>query len=380
MSKKKRWAGRIFLGRDEKGKQHFHWVGRFDTKKERAEAVASERVRIKAEGCRCQGCVATGSHQVAAGASLPTCDAYADRYLAFYKRHNKDSSHDTQTQRLRRFKRDFAGQLLSVEKTELRDWRWGEGRWKARGPVPNGDAEAVTSLFNHAVLEDELLAKSPARGLAKKSKGRAEEPPPTEEEFQAILDACSVLDEYAEKMRAIILFSAFQLMRPSEVCATKRTDIDFRRMRVRKAKRVYRGKLGEPKTGPKTIALTPPAQDALAGLPQDSEYLFTSKTGKRLSTNTLYEYWRLVVAAAGLDFDLYHATKHYGVHYMWVELGLSERAIAAQAGWKLSTVIEMLETYGHGDVGALDEVDAAFAAGRRGRPKLRKIQGGGMPW
>lgn len=80
-----------------------------------------------------------------------------------------------------------------------------------------------------------------------------------------------------------------------------------------------------------------------------------------MSQSTLSGYWARVKAAAGLDFDFYHATKHYGVHYLWTERGMSPRAIAALAGWKVSTVIEMLETYGHGDVGALEEVDASFA-------------------
>ena len=357
---KKQWSGRIYLGRNGKGKQCFHWVGRFDTRKARNEGIADELARLKREGCDCDACVQMGAFRASGRSELPTCDAYVDRYLADYKRRNRESSHDTQTQRLRRFKRDFAGRLLSLSKEEIRDWRWGEGRWQSRGPLSNGDAEAVTSLFNFAVQEDEILQKSPARGLIQKSKGRSEEPPPTEEEFQAILDACSALGHYATMMKAIILFAAFELMRPSEVCAVKRTDVDVRRMRIRKSKRIYRGKLDSPKTGPKTIALTQPAHEVLADLPHDSEYLFVSKTGKRLSTNSVYEYWRIVMAAAGLDFDFYHATKHYGVWYFWVKLGLSERAIAAQAGWKLSTVIAMLETYGHGDIGALDEIDAAF--------------------
>ncbi len=34
---------------------------------------------------------------------------------------------------------------------------------------------------------------------------------------------------------------------------------------------------------------------------------------------------------------------------MWTELDMSPRAIAALAGWKITTVIKMLETYGHGE-------------------------------
>jgi hypothetical protein len=84
--------------------------------------------------------------------------------------------------------------------------------------------------------------------------------------------------------------------------------------------------------------------------------------------------WLQVLARAGLDFDLYHATKHYGVHYLWTELGLSRRAIAAQAGWSLSTVDKMLAIYGHGEVGALEEVDEAFRSAKVF--PLRKVEGG----
>ncbi len=83
--------------------------------------------------------------------------------------------------------------------------------------------------------------------------------------------------------------------------------------------------------------------------------MFTSKLGKRLSQSTMSSYWAQVLARAGLGFDFYHATKHYGVHYMWTTLGMSRRAIAAQAGWSLGTVDKMLAIYGHGDVGALEK-------------------------
>ncbi|HET7588565.1 MAG TPA: hypothetical protein VFK14_00045 [Solirubrobacterales bacterium] len=375
---KKVWIGRIYLGRDSDGKQRFHWVGRYPTRKERNAAVSKELGRLEEDGCSCKNCVATGRFQAGGGSDLPTCDAYVETYLADYKRRNRGSSHDTQTQRLSRFKRDFAGKSVDQSRQDLRDWRYGEGKWKGRGPVPNGDAEAIVSLYNHAINEDDLaLPKSPARGLSQKSKGRSEDPPPTRQEFERILDACSVLGAYAPTMRAIVLFATFELMRPSEVCALAPGDVDFRRMRVRKASRVYRGTVDAPKTGPKTIALTPPGRDAIVGLPLDGPRVFTSKTGKPLSTNALYEYWRLVRAAASVSFDFYHATKHYGVWFMWVELGMSDRAIAAQAGWKLKTVTEMLETYGHGDVGALEEVDAAFAQGGKRPVPLRSIAGGG---
>jgi integrase len=360
LSKRKRWTGRIYLGRDEDGKQIFHWVGRFDTRRERDEVVAEERIRLKRGG----------------SPDLPTCDEYVDRYLADYERRNRGSSLGTQTHRLRRFRKAFAGRALDVPRAELKDWINAEGKWSGKKPVPPGDLPAIVSLYNYAIDEDDLsLERNPARKLSQRSKGRAEEPPPTEEEFQLLLSASSALKEYGKTMRALTLFAAYTLMRPSELYPLEWTDIDFEKMRIQKVRRLFRGTLDEPKTGPKTIALTPPARDAIMVLPRDSHLVFVSKTGKRLSQPMMSGYWSTVLTRADLDFDFYLATKHYGVHYMWTKLEMSRRAIAAQAGWDVSTVDKMLAVYGHGEIGALDEVDSAFAAADNVTP-LRVVEGG----
>lgn len=359
MSKRKQWNGRIYLGRDEQGKQLFHWVGRFDTRRERDEAVALARVELK--------------QQKTPG--LPACDEYVDRYLADYKRTHKRSSYDTQKQRLQRFRNDFAGVPLDIDRAEAKDWVNGEGRWSSRGPVPPSDVPAVVTLYNHAIDEDDLpLSRSPFRKLGKRTRGRADDPPPTEQEFQALLDGCAALGDYGPMMRSLMNFCAFTLMRPGEAFEVEWTDLDFEAMRMRKARRLYRGDVDEPKTGVKLVALTPPARDAIIGLPRTSRLVFTSKTGKRLSQTTVWNYWAQVLARAQLEFEFYHATKHYGVHYMWTKLHMSRRAIAAQAGWSIRTVDKMLAVYGHADVGALEEVDAAFAG--TNVVQLRQVQGG----
>jgi hypothetical protein len=70
-------------------------------------------------------------------------------------------------------------------------------------------------------------------------------------------------------------------------------------------------------------------------------------------------YWSQVKARAGLDFDFYLASKHYGVHLLY-KLGLSTRAIGAQMGWSEGTVEKLLQVYGHIDLVALGEVDAVY--------------------
>jgi integrase len=296
-----------------------------------------------------------------ADSEIPTCDEYVDHYLAEYGRRYRSSSLNTQTGRLRRFREDFKGRSLDISRAELKQWIEGWGPWSGREPVPKSQIAAIISLYNYAIDEDDLpLARSPARKLTWRYKGRAHQPPPSPEEFQALVEACSVLGNYGKTMRALLLFATYTLMRPGELFALEWTDIDFEGMRIRKARRVYRGTVEAPKTGPRVIALTPPARDAIKKLPRNSKLVFTSKTGKRLGPRAIYEYWNIVLAVAGLKYHFYHATKHFGVHYMWTELGLSPRAIAAQAGWKLENAYSMLAIYGHGEVGALREVDASF--------------------
>ena len=354
---KKRWEGRVYRGRDANGKQLFEWVGRFDTKRERDEAVAIRKLELKRGG----------------SADLPLCGEYVDRYLAEYERRHKRSSFDTQTQRLVRFKKDFAARSLDIPRREVKDWLAGEG--PGDGPVAKDNIPALVTLYNYAIDEDDLpLERNPFRKLSERSKGRAEEPPPTEAEFNRLLQAAASLGVYGRTVKAMLLFSAYTLMRPSEIYPLEWHQIDFEAMRIQKSIRLYRGELDEPKTGPKVIPLTPPARDAIIGLPRDRRYVFVSKTGKRFSQSMLSTYWSNVLSAADLDFDFYHAAKHYGVHYMWTKLNMSNRAIAAQAGWDVSTVDKMLKIYGHADVGALEEVDEAFR--NAPKPNFRVISGG----
>jgi integrase len=181
-----------------------------------------------------------------------------------------------------------------------------------------------------------------------------------------LLDACAVHGWYAPRMRALVTFAAYTGLRPGELYALEWTDVDFAAMRIHVRRRVYNGRIDVPKSGrARTVALTPPARDALLGLPRDDALVFTTKQGRRFAQPTLSGYWGKVTARAGLDFDFYLATKHYAVHYLHATLGLPPRVIAEQMGWSLAAVIDLLAVYGHGDVGALDEIDRAFAGNVR---------------
>ena len=85
-----------------------------------------------------------------------------------------------------------------------------------------------------------------------------------------------------------------------------------------------------------------------------------SKQGKQVQASTVCQYWAIVRARAGLDFDLYHATKHYGCHALYAA-GVSARTIGKLAGWSEADVDAMLRVYGHADVAAQAEIDALYA-------------------
>ena len=164
------------------------------------------------------------------------------------------------------------------------------------------------------------------------------------------------------------MFGAYTGMRPGELYELRWSDIDLASNRIVVSRRLYRGQVDTPKSNkPKTIALPPPAKDVLMDLgiadlsrAKSSDLVFRSKQGKQLTAPTVCQYWKEVKARARLDFDLYLATKHYGVHLLF-KAGVSKRGIAAQMGWSENAVDSLLRTYGHADLAALAEIDALYA-------------------
>jgi integrase len=287
---------------------------------------------------------------------MPSCDQYVDAYLADYALRNRSNSLETETGRLRRFREDFKGRSLDISRAEFKQWVYGEGPWSRRGQLPKWEVTGIITLYNYAIDHSDLpLRRSPARNLRPRQKRWADQAPPTRQEFEALVDACSTLGDYGKIVRAALLFATHTLLRPSELYVLEWTDIDFGQMRIR-----TRDRLDAARTRTRVVALTPRADDAIRRLPRDSKWVFISKTGKPLTGQSFRRQWLTVREAARLNFSFHHVTKHYGVHYMWTELEVSPQAIAAQAGWTLHTVDRILAAYGYGEGGGLEEIDAAF--------------------
>jgi integrase len=227
--------------------------------------------------------------------------------------------------------------------------------------VPSSGVPPTVTCMNYAV-KMRVIAHNPFRGKSKRGRGRADTPPPTVKQFEALLDACDVLGDYAPQMRALVVFAAYTGMRPGELYELRWSDIDLARNRITVSRRLYRGAVDTPKSNkPKTIALPPPARDVLMRQPtRTGELVFVSMRGKQLTAATVSQYWALVKSRAELGVDFYLATKHYGVHLLY-KLCLSKRAIAAQMGWSEDAVDGLLRVYGHADHVALSEVDALYS-------------------
>lgn len=279
-----------------------------------------------------------------------TCDRFADFWLEGYAERVKQSSYDTAAGALRGFAEDFRGvQIDRIDRIQAERWAR-KNRWR----VP-----MVVTLINAAV-EADLLTRNPFAGLSHKGEGRRRTAPLTVAELDDLANAAlRAHGAYGQRMRSLILFLAYSGMRPGEVFALEWPDLDFKRMRIRVERRLYKGTVDLPKSNrARLIVLTPPARDALLGVPRDGDLVFTAKRGGRLSQSTLSGYWSTATAAAGRPQMAPYELRHFAAHHLYVTMGLPARVVAAQLGHDGPKLIEQL--YGHGDVGALDEIDRAF--------------------
>jgi integrase len=320
-----------------------HYIGYACSEKHRGAAQETKRAEL------------ADRTQLALGER--SCESVVTEYLSEYEERHKASSLSTAKQSLKPFCEEFGDRPIgSITRAEAKAW----ARSVPRSYLPN-----VVSVFNWAV-DEEIVATNPFRKLGHRGKGRSEKAPPTPRQFKALLDACDALGDYAPRMRDLLEFASYTLMRPGELFELRWSDIDFASHQIHKDRRVYRGVVDVPKTGRRSIPLPPPARDILLRQPtRAGELVFLSKQGKQLTAPTMSQYWAVVKARARLSFDIYHATKHYGVHALYAA-GVSSRTIAQLAGWSEGAVNGLLKVYGHADVAAQAEIDALYAAERKG--------------
>jgi integrase len=342
------------------------WVGTFDTL---AEARKAQRA---AQDDR-------DNLRPGPAALALTCDAWADEWLADLERRRKHSTYLTAAAALAKFREDFKGMALQAIDRERDAKPWARrNAWR----VP-----AVITCLNAAVDADEL-ERNPFRGLSHKGPGRKSIQPPTIEEVDALADAAmeehgSAPGEYGPMLRALILFLGYTGARPGEAFALEWRDVDLQARRVRIERGLYKGREELPKNNrARTIVLPPTARDALLTIPRGSGRVFSGKRGGTLSQSLLTWYWAPVRARAlpqRPEVTPYYL-RHAAAHYLHVTLGLPDRDVAAQLGHTDGGKL-IRELYGHGDVGALERIDAALgnviSADFSGRGGARRVSTSG---
>jgi integrase len=326
--RRKTRAGKVRYGvRIDRGGDQV-WIGTFATIAEARQAEAKARLERKT--------------------TRMSCDRLAEHWLEGYRGRVKASTYSTAEAALKGFVDDFRGVPLS-RLDAITAERWARSNtWR----IPT-----IVTMMNAAV-ESGLIERNPFKGLSRKGPGRRDITPLTPEQVGELADAARRL--HGQTIASFVTFTAYTGMRVGEVFALQWTDIDFTRNRIKVNRRVYRGELALPKSNRRReIVLPPPARDVLLPLDRSTEWVFTGKRGGQLSQSGLGYYWRGIEGAFGRKVTP-HELKHFAGYYLYVVLGLPDRVVAEQLahqdGGKL-----VRELYGHGDVGALEEIDQAFA-------------------
>jgi integrase len=331
LKRKDRYGVRVSINGERK------WLGTFPTRKEARQAEAQALAAKK---------------NPSAG---PTCGEFARRWLAqdcprLSGRKLKADSIREYHQRMQCFIRDFDTTPLSgVAREKAFDWAL-EHR---------SSLQHVATMFAHA-YDLSLVERNPFEKLGlHKGRGRKDKAPPTEHDLSALLKACDVLGAYGPTFRAFLTFQAYTALRPGETFALQWSDIEGDRIHVRR-RRSRHGGTDLPKSNvERTVLLPPPARQALSTFPRGIDLVFRGIRGTQLTHTKTQGYFAKVRKEAGLPGIELYDLRHYAAHTLYVKMGLPARVVAVQLGHNDGGAL-IESTYGHGSVGALDELEEAW--------------------
>ena len=142
---------------------------------------------------------------------------------------------------------------------------------------------------------------------------------------------------------AYVVVGAHTAMRPGELDGLRTEYLDFQ-------KREHR----------RTVAMTPPAYEALLALPRQSEYAFMTLRGTHYTPSARVHHWNRVRRAARLGtLTLYTCTRHLFGWYVLSILRLDPHDIAQQLGHRDGGQL-VRSLYGHPDAAiARERIKAA---------------------
>jgi integrase len=343
----KTWAVRF---RDEEGKLRFR--GGFPTK-----TAAREWADVK---CAEVEALRYGDPTTLARRDMPTLNTLVEEYLAQHV--CEPNTRKTLEARLRKATTVFGGTRLDrLAVAELRRWRT---------TLPPGSASqivgALRQVLNYAVAI-ELLDRNPAKAVPR--------PTPRRDEIQPFADMAEVQRLAAElppSYRAIPLLGCLTGLRPSELLALQRQDIDrdgrllyVRRVLVDGNLRPY----GKTRRSLRAVPLVMPALVALAAhpVPINTPALFTTRAGRLIVLDRFRtRQWSPALRAAGLDHRGLYAMRHTFASWA-IAAGLPTFEIAATMGTSLQ---QLSATYAHLLPDSADRARATLDAYLAGRGRM----------
>ncbi|MGH9118274.1 MAG: tyrosine-type recombinase/integrase [Acidimicrobiales bacterium] len=236
----------------------------------------------------------------------------------------------------------------------------------------------VTAVFNQAVRDD-VLDKSPCRGIKLRRTGSA----PTE--ILTVDQVTALADAIPARYRALVLFMAQSGLRPGETMGLTVDRVDFLRRTVKVDRQLVRvrGKgveLGEPKTDSSYRTVPLATVDMLSAhlvrFPAAHEWrlMFTNERGAPIQQHPFSSVWETARRRAGLpEWATPHDLRHFYASTL-IRAGLSVKVVQARLGHKSATTT--LDTYGHlwgdDDDRTREAVAAVFAPpGEHERSALR---------
>jgi integrase len=157
--------------------------------------------------------------------------------------------------------------------------------------------------------------------------------------------------------------AAFTGLRPGELDALRRANVDLDRSRIRVVEQFSAATrtFTLPKNGQTREApLTGPAREAFVSLPVEGTFCFAPIRGEHWTASARAYHWKAVRAAAGWEGSLYLATRHFAGWYMVNVLDLPSEDVAIALGHTDGGEL-VRRLYGHRDHDrALDRVAAAY--------------------
>ncbi|HEY7830916.1 MAG TPA: site-specific integrase [Solirubrobacteraceae bacterium] len=308
----------------DRGKKRYRWVGSFDTEAEARQVESDASLKP--------------------GRDLYTVEQWARIWLSDYVRPAK-STQETYRYDVDKIVGDVGRLKLSeISRPEARRWA---NKW------PRNRVRTARTMWGDAV-RDGICEVNPWTNLGLETpKGRKDIDALTHGEVQQLGElALRVHGDYGPEARAIILTMAYTAMRPAEVCALRRRDLDLanREVTVAGSRTGTKGRK-LPKNGlGRKVVLPERAIEAIRVVPETvgSEHLFHSKRGHPLNKGTLHYIWKEVRAAWIAEGGRYitpYWLRHAGAT-MLIEDGHAVGDVAFQLGHQDGGRLVM-ELYGH---------------------------------